>query len=92
MCVCVSSDEAGTDQLVKKEYVPVPIPVPVYVPVPMNLYAQTTPAPVTIPVPVSALASVDLFPLSTAPLLYLSPFPPILFCLFFWSLQSRIKK
>lgn len=48
----LQTDEAGMDQLVKKEYVPVPVPVPVYVPVPMNLYAQDTPAPVTIPVPV----------------------------------------
>ncbi|XP_063069778.1 zinc finger MYM-type protein 2 isoform X2 [Engraulis encrasicolus] len=48
----LQTDEAGTDLLVKKEYVPVPIPVPVYVPVPMNLYAQATPAPVTLPVPV----------------------------------------
>ncbi|KAL2081106.1 hypothetical protein ACEWY4_022959 [Coilia grayii] len=48
----LQTDEAGTDELVKKEYIPVPIPVPVYVPVPMNLYAQATPAPVTIPVPV----------------------------------------
>ncbi|XP_076119363.1 zinc finger MYM-type protein 2 isoform X2 [Alosa pseudoharengus] len=48
----LQTDEAGTDQLVKKEYVPVPIPVPIYVPVPMNLYAQTTPVPVTVPIPV----------------------------------------
>ncbi|KAG9330406.1 hypothetical protein JZ751_025527 [Albula glossodonta] len=41
-----------TEEVVKKEYVPVPIPVPVYVPVPMNLYSQATPTCVTLPVPV----------------------------------------
>ncbi|XP_064183912.1 zinc finger MYM-type protein 2-like isoform X2 [Anguilla rostrata] len=48
----MQSKHCQTEELVKKEYVPVPIPVPVYVPVPMNLYTQATPTSVTLPVPV----------------------------------------
>ncbi|KAG7463610.1 hypothetical protein MATL_G00178450 [Megalops atlanticus] len=48
----MQSKHCQTEEVVKKEYVPVPIPVPVYIPVPMNMYAQATPTPVTLPVPV----------------------------------------
>ncbi|KAJ8352603.1 hypothetical protein SKAU_G00240790 [Synaphobranchus kaupii] len=48
----MQSKHCQTEELVKKEYVPIPIPVPVYIPVPMNLYTQATPTSVTLPIPV----------------------------------------
>ncbi|XP_036396229.1 zinc finger MYM-type protein 2 [Megalops cyprinoides] len=48
----MKSKHCQTEEVVKKEYVPVPVPTPVYIPVPMNMYAQATPTPVILPVPV----------------------------------------